>query len=80
MLIKIKKILHNIQNLFLFFKKLYEPVLGKWIPNMMKDIHINKIRKKNRMLAFIIQTSLEISNLCIKKEKVRYKFYKGDQN
>lgn len=47
---------------------------------MMKNIHINQIRKKNRMFAFIIQTSLEISNLCSKKEKVRYKFYKGDQN
>lgn len=32
------------------------------------------------MLAFIIQTSLEISNPCIKKEKVRYKFYKGDKS
>lgn len=45
----------------------------------MKNIHINQIRKKNRMLGFIIQTSLEIANPFMKKEKVRYKFYKGDK-
>ena len=45
---------------------------------MMKNIYIKL--EKNRMLTFIIQTSLGTSNLYIKRLKVRYKYYKRDKN